>query len=595
MNKNKLILIIALSVVIVAALTVGIVLLCQNGNNSGDSSGENLSTNIIWVDSTAPEDLPDPEVTSPSVKYPQKPASEPTVDSSKSVTVLDLVASDPCYTLTQTAQGTVISYSSVESLPAYAYVYIPVENYHAKYHYLKIKANCVGVQRIAIIAVYYEQYALNRPGVTVYNNSVLEGENTFICDLNEGVILNEHYDTVIGEKVTDKKICGFMLMIDSNPKQLIDEFVGEMTITDLGVVDESDPDLALLHSAPSILSWESGAVDQYTDLDLITSVSEKTGNLNALIDYSFSGVYPYVEAKIHNYKSDYTTLKLRLKGQNVKNLTIAIAYSLSTSSTSVNYNYITEYGMKVPTDWEEMEFDFSTLEELTSDFTTTVPGSFVKNLKPIALYFFIDTAVMTTSDKPGGTGTLYVEDISFEKNVDDGTPKVTATWTVTGEGMTKSNVTGGGMGTLTYNKTQGWTPVTLNVSSYNPEYSVLVVKVKFYGAKNLGIALSYGSGNTVIQNSDGNTDTGVVLKHTEEAGTDDKGNYVYHIYEIDFANVKTANGEALTEQSINKIMFYIDAVVKIGDNYQEAVQGSDITQRTMQFVGIEFKKAEVTE
>ena len=119
-----------------------------------------------------------------------------------------------------------------------------------------------------------------------------------------------------------------------------------------------------------------------------------------------------------------------------------------------------------------------------------------------------------------------------------------------------------------------------------------MIKVKFYGAKNLGVALGYGSSNTVIQNSDGDTMASVVLNHTEEAGSDDKGDFVFHTYEIDFSQAQTANGDMLKDQAINKIMFYIDSVQLVGGNYVEVSQGSAITARTMQFVGIEFKKAE---
>ena len=285
---------------------------------------------------------------------------------------------------------------------------------------------------------------------------------------------------------------------------------------------------------------------------------------------------------------------MKIQGLNVKNLTIAIKYSLTTTSTSVDYNYISAFGMEVPTNLETFEFDFSTLEELTQDFVTTVPGSYIKNLKPTALYFFIDTATEPT----GGLGTLIVKDVEFVKTVDDGTPKVTSTWSnIADAGLTKSNVEAGGVGTITYNKTQGWNALTINVSSYNPEYTVLVVKVKFYGAKNLGIALGYGSSNTVIQNSDGNTAASVVLNHTTEEGTDEKGDYVFHTFEIDFSAVTIVGGDGglLSAQSINKIMFYIDAVQLVGGQYMEVSAGSTIAERTMQFVGIEFKKPTLAE
>ena len=599
MNKKKLIIIIALAVVVVAGITLGLVIGLRGGDNS--SSNPDSSREIIWVDSAEPdlEAEKDPENTSPKVVYPEKPANGPIVDASAPVSIGNLSVSDECYTLSTDENGNnKIAYSSEYNLPAYAYVYIPVENYQSKYAYLKIKANCVGVQKITIVAVYYEQYELNRPGVTVYNNSVLEGENTILCDLNEAIMLNNAYNVCIGEKVTQKQIIGFMIFVDSNPKQVVDDFNGEMTFTEVNVVDDSDPDLSLLNSAPFISNWTAdSSFDPYDSIEIDqTSVSE-SGSKDAVIDYSFSAAYPFVEAQIHNYKSEYTTLKMKIKGTNVKNVTIAIKYSLSTVSGAPGYNYVSEYGMAVGSEFESLEFDFASLEELSADFMTTVPGSYVKDLKPVALYFYIDTADMGNGAPTGGAGTLYVKDVEFVKVIDDGTPKVTSTWSLTADGsITKSNVEAGGIATIHYTKTQGWNAVTVNVGSYNPEYTVLVVKVKFYGSKNLGIALGYGSSNTVIQNSDGQTMANVTLAHTQEAGSDDNGDFVFHTFKIDFTNVVTGTGSALSSESINKIMFYLDSMKEVNGQYQEVGAGGNLASpRTMQFVGISFEKPAIAE
>ena len=237
-KKTKLIIIIALIAVVIAGAVTAIVLLGNNEQNP------DRSTVIIWTDSTSPEGEPDPEVTSPAVVYPEKPANAPAkANTDLPVSVGDITASSEDYVITQEAEGVKIAYNSIDyPLTAYAYVYVPVENYHAKYSYLKINANCTGVQKISIIAVYYEQYDANRPGVTVYNNTVKEGENIILCDLSEPSILDEHYNVAIGEKLTQKQIIGFMIMIDSNPKQVIDDYVGEMLIKRIAVVDETDPD-----------------------------------------------------------------------------------------------------------------------------------------------------------------------------------------------------------------------------------------------------------------------------------------------------------------------------------------------------------------
>jgi hypothetical protein len=411
-------------------------------------------------------------------------------------------------------------------------------------------------------------------------------------------MLDNVYNVCIGEKVTQKQIIGFMIFVDSNPKQVVDDFNGEMTFTEVNVVDDSDPDLSLLNSAPFISNWTAdSSFDPYDSIEIDQSSVSESGSKDAVIDYSFSAYYPFVEAQIYNYKSEYTTLKMKIKGTNVKNVTIAIKYSLSTVSGAPGYNYVSEYGMAVGSEFESLEFDFASLEELSADFMTTVPGSYVKDLKPVALYFYIDTADMGTGAPTGGAGTLYVKDVEFVKVIDDGTPKVTSTWSLTADGsITKSNVATGGVATINYTKTQGWNAVTVNVGSYNPEYTVLVVKVKFYGSKNLGIALGYGSSNTVIQNSDGQTMANVTLDHTQEAGSDDNGDFVFHTFKIDFTNVVTGTGSALSSESINKIMFYLDSMKEVNGLYQEVGAGGNLASpRTMQFVGISFEKPAIAE
>ena len=612
MDKKKLISILSFALVIVLGVAVGLIVGLSGGeedtlSSSSTPSTENSSVEesspeedywdsskeIIWVDGADPdpEAEKDPEITSPKVVYPQKPEAEPVIDTTLPTTIGSLSVSDECYTL-QTEGQVKLSYDSIYNLPAFAYMYIPVENYHSKYSYLKIKANCVGVQKIAIVAVYYEQYDANRPGVTVYNNAVKEGDNVIICDLNECTVLDFDYRVATGEKLTQKKIVGFMVFVDSNPKQVIDDFTGEMTFTEIAVVDSTDSDLEMLNSAPTISGWSQSDVDVFGSCNITTSNNQTTGGVDAIIDYEFTAGYPYAVAQIFNYKKEYTSIKMTLKGENVRNLSIAIKYSLSTVSGAPGYNYLV-YGMDVPTEYETFEFDFSTLGELNADFSTVVPGSYVKDLKPIAIYFYLDSADLGTGTaSAGGDGVLHVKDIEFVKVVDDGTPKVTTTWSLMADsGISKSNVEAGGIGTLTYNKTQGWNAVTLNVSSYNPEYTVLVVRVKFYGAKNLGIALGYGSGNTVIQNSDGQTTANVTLTHTQENGSDEKGDYVFHTYTIDFTNVSTINSQLLSEQPISNIYFYIDSVKEVNGVYQEVGAGGTLAnERAMQFVGITFEK-----
>lgn len=549
-------------------------------------------TNVIWTDKLDPEDGETVAVTSPAVKLPDKPASVPTADKTKPTAFGAVSVSDACYTLETGKDGEVfsVSYNSKSALPAYAYVYVPVTNYDGN-AYLKIKANCESVERLAVLAVYYEQYEQSRPAVTVYNGSVIEGENTIICELGSGVILGSTYNAVLGEKLTQKTICGFMLMIDSNPKQVIDSYSGKFAVTEMSVTGEDDPDLSLLYAPPYISAWKAG--EGYNSCEIATSRSDN-GLLDAKIDYSVSSsLFPRVEAEIANYKSEYTTVKMDIKGTNVKTLTIALKYNLKTSSDNIDYNYLSAFKMSVGSDWETLEFDFANLEELKSFVgDVVVPGSYVKNLNPSAIYFFLDAGETNTA-------TLEVRNVTFSKPETGGAPRVTSTWSLGAGGITKSNVADGGIGTLDYNKRQGWNAVTINVGSYDPEYSVLTVRVKFYSTySNLGIALGYGSSNTVLLQSKGMTvpsGFGVKLvSHTQESGEDDAGAYTFHTFVIDFSDATTtaSGSEKLCEQPITKILLYIDAAAQNSSGaWTEPSVGANINPaRKMQFVGIEFKK-----
>lgn len=549
-------------------------------------------TDTVWVDMLEPEEPDVVAVTSPAVKLPEKPAVPPTTDKTKPSAFGTVTASDACYTVEAGANGAfTVSYGSDEPLPAYAYAYVPVTNYDGN-AYLKIKANCESVERLAVLAVYYEQYEQARPAVTVYNSSVMDGENIIICELENGVLLDGAYGAVMGEKLTQKSICGFMLMIDSNPKQVIDEYTGKFAVTEIVVTDENDPDLDKLYAAPYISVWKDGG--GFDKCDITTSRSQTADCLDAEMVYSVSSAnYARAEATIANYKPEYTTVKMDIKGANVQTLTVAIKYTIKSSSENIDYNYLSSFDMPVNADWESYEFDFSTLEELKAfQNNVTVPGSYVKNLKPSALYFFVDGG-------KNNSGTLSVRNVTFEKAAEGSAPRITSTWALGAGGITKSNVAEGGIGTLNYDKRQGWNPVTVNVSSYDTEYTSLVVRVKFYNSySNLGIALGYGSSNTVILQSAGmNVPDGFDVKlvaHTQDSGSDEGGEYTFHTFEIDFSNAKTTKGgsELLAEQPITKIMLYIDAVAQNSSGaWIEPSAGNPLNPaRQMQFVGMEFKK-----
>ena len=84
MKNKKLIVIIGLVIAIIAGSVAGLLIGLTTGNEQSslaDSSSVINPDDIIWVDSTAPNPEPDPEVSSPMVSYPEKPAQAPVIDS----------------------------------------------------------------------------------------------------------------------------------------------------------------------------------------------------------------------------------------------------------------------------------------------------------------------------------------------------------------------------------------------------------------------------------------------------------------------------------------------------------------------------------
>ena len=150
---------------------------------------------IIWTDKLEKEGDETIDVTSPAISLPNKPDEAPTADKDKPTALGTVSVSNACYTLTNGVEGESlfsVYYDLDEALPAYAYVFVPVVNYDGN-PYLKIKADCDSVERLAVLAVYYEQYQDSRPAVAVYNGAVMDGENTIICKLNESTLLDSHY------------------------------------------------------------------------------------------------------------------------------------------------------------------------------------------------------------------------------------------------------------------------------------------------------------------------------------------------------------------------------------------------------------------
>lgn len=531
-------------------------------------------------DKLTPPEITDPENRTEMPEYPPAPLSRPEVTPGAVPTTYDYYASNQSYTVEEQFNGNIlISYDEAQAtLPDWAYVGAYISDYSSDYSYFKMKFNASGVESITVQAIYYEQYEHNYPAVTILNERVTEGENLLAASLNDVFILDQAYNILSGQYLKAQQIIGIVIFIDSNPKVTVENRVGELSLTEALFVDKNDEDLSVLNMPPRIAGF---SYSDYGAATLTMTDSETVPKTkNAEFDYTVNaGTYPCLKADISGYKSDYDGVRMKLTGQNVKSVSVAIQYTLGTTDQKYNffdgaYNIALKDG-----ETESLEFDFSMLEELKPDFLTTVPGSYVKFLKPNQLLFFIDNAL-----EENNSGTLRIEDVEFFTNVVEGAPKL-GNWIVTGSGIDKSNTNPGGFATITYNQTQGWNNISVAVRGYSSEYCILEMNVRFYGAKNLGIALAYGGNNFVIQSSAGRPVSDVIRSEQKTEGQDEIGSYTQYKLTFDFSQV-TVTGGPLTSKTITSVLLYIDAVDDEGNDLRPGPTGED---RMMVFSGIEFK------
>lgn len=528
-----------------------------------------------------PPEIVNPENRTEMPVYPSAPSSRPETSPFAAPLIYDYYALNQYYTVEELFSGNIsISYDSTEiSLPDWAYVGASVSDYSSEYSYFKMKFNASGVESITVQALYYEQYEHNYPAVTILNERVTDGENLLAASLNDVFILDDSYNIVSGQYLKTRQIIGIVMFIDSNPKVSTEDRSGELTLTEAAFVDKNDEDLSVLNMPPRITGYS------HVDFGTATLTATESVNVpktkNAEFSYTATaGTYPCLKAEIAGYKSDYDGVRMKLTGQNVKSVSVAIQYTLGTTDQKFNYfdgayNIILRDG-----ETETFEFDFSMLEELRTGFTTTVAGSYVKFLKPNQLLFFIDSALNESN-----SGTLIIEDVEFFTNVVEGAPKL-GNWIVTGSGIEKTNTNPGGFAVITYNQTQGWNNISVAVRGYSSEYSVVEINVRFYGAKNLGVALAYGGNNFVIQASSGEPIPDVIRSEQKSDGQDELGEYTQYKLTFDFSQV-TVTGGYLTSKTITSVFLYIDALDEEGNELRPSpIDG----ERVMVFSGIEFKK-----
>ncbi|MBR4762409.1 MAG: hypothetical protein IK086_07225 [Clostridia bacterium] len=546
--------------------------------------------NVTTIKEYTKDKLDPPEVTTPQNRtempvYPPAPLSRPGISVGVTPSVYDYYSSNQSYAVEELFNGSVsVSYDeNSNAVTDWAYVGAYVSDYDSEYSYFKMKFNASGVESVTVQAIYYEQYERNYPAVTILNERVADGDNLLAVNMNDIFIIDEACHIVSGQYLKNQQIIGIAIFIDSNPKMVTENRVGELSLTEAAFVDKSDEDLAILNMPPRITGFshfDYGAAElTVTD----SAVVPKTKN--ATFSYTASaGTYPCLKADIAGYKSDYDGVRMKLTGQNVKSVSIGIQYTLGTTDQKFNF-FDGAYGITLKNgETESFDFDFSMLEELKSDFVTTVPGSYVKFLKPNQLLFFIDSAL-----EESNSGTLLIEDVEFFTNVVEGAPKV-GNWIVSGSGIEKSNINPGGFATITYSQTQGWNNISVAVRGYSSEYCVMEMNVRFYGAKNLGIALAYSGDNFVIQASSGRPIPGIIKDETTSQGEDALGSYTQYKLTFDFSEI-TVIGGPLTSKAITAVFLYIDAVDEEGNDLRPGPVEEG--ERVMVFSGIEFKKKQV--
>lgn len=532
---------------------------------------------IVYTDRESRPTIQQPTV-SEFVKYPSMPTSAPVVDS-ETPSVSGYEVSENSYTMTQTENGTAFAYQDIAD---WSYVYVKIDDYNTSLSNIKMVLDVSGAERIAVQAIYYEMAEKGYKPVTVYQGDLVDGEQFVIFELGQYKVLDAGYSFVSDESLKDQQILGFVLFVDTNPKQIApSNYQGEFTVKEVKFLADGDAELADRYVAPSVNSITSDA-----------DITVDTSGENTVCTYEAGKMqYSAIFLNLANYSSLYTEFNLVLNTVGVEHLTITLQFSGGQSDWQTESSNL--YEKTISTDGEQsISVDFSDAQPLGMDWNY-VSGYYIKNYKVLAIKIMPDSNQANVDHG----GEIEIKSVEFVKTVEDTGVSISKAWSTNSSAdMTiLDGVAAGGYGSVAVNYHTAWWNLTMPVKGYAEPKTKLIVKVVVPedGWYHLGIAVKANGQEAVLRASAGLLDganTEVPAKTDLAAGvvetvTYDESSRMY-TFTFDFTNAtkNSVTNKAINEETISALMIYLNDPVDQGVTAHEYDGAKTIT-----FAGIYFE------
>ena len=523
-----------------------------------------------------PSDIP-PLAELDYVKYPDKPQNMSAGQGSGMPTYGDATTDSEYYKIEQKDGKITVKFYEVGK---WDYVYLPISNFNKEYQNIKITAKGTNIYKVSFTALYYEMYDAGYPAVTPLISDVGDTEQNFILELGKTRLTDASY-FALDEFVGDKTVFAICIFIDSNPSQGVankkTDVESVFEISSVEFLKDGDPAIKETYVAPTL---NAGFCDGGYEIAKDDETKQYTIN-----KYEYAGQWESAEISVSNYSSEYTTLNMKFKTENVKSFKVELVMAGGLSNWSKNtlvYEAILQDGD------HEASIDFASIQPTDSTTWETVPGYFIKNYKIIAIKFFLDTSYDNVDDLIEEDANCVISEIGFERVVVEGTT-VSKNWvTASPYIVVGDEIHDGGAGTVTYDYYDSWDYLSIPLKNYTTA-DKLVIKFEAEELAYLGIALSGASitqGEAVLKSChDDLLSEGEKLGDVEGVVETIEYEEETNIYTItfDFTNaveISKYQDKTINEMPITSLRFYFTVPYE-----EDMFEGS----RTIRFISISFE------
>jgi len=414
---------------------------CVTNDDASSGSSDSSSGTIIEVpDGETIIPLPD------DVTAPVKPTL-PELDLLSEPYIGAVGSTTDAYTVAEIKEngkivGAEISYpASGKTLGDYNFVWFDVYNYVFDYNNVRVDFESIsGAEKVAVAAMYMEAYDKKYPAMGIIVESLMDGTMSFVSDMSKIKIADNDYKTTDG-KLSDQTVCRLYVYIDSNPSQAPSDKEGSLKIAKISFLKNGDP---LLN------------VDNSPKLGEVTATDYTLGETDGV------------------FKAVYTTDSL------TENSSVSVAVNRFVGAygrVKLNYNATGAKTLKVSDGKNDIgTYALDKTEEVVLD---------IRGYKALSeLRFVIDGGEAANATQRS----FELASVEFVY-----TPYVTDSWSATSKfWIEKDSGALGGRIKASYDYNVGWDYLSAKVAYYDPDYSLMVAKIKTYGDETSGMPERFG-------------------------------------------------------------------------------------------------------